>query len=138
MRQGVCIAKCRRPLPAILLAEVLCQGGIYRARQPYGLRHVRMRGSDGGETPECYGIADDETGQPKGLWRFLRSRVYASTSGKPSTHTGALKGVSKIVPVEYKGKHTAPNPKAQVWTRSSSNYWSPVSKTATHPSTGPA
>ncbi|MFE7869882.1 pPIWI_RE module domain-containing protein [Micromonospora humida] len=80
-----------------------------------GLRHVRMRGSDGGETPECYGIADDETGQPKGLWRFVRSRVYASTGGKPSTHTGALKGVSKIVPVEYKGKHTAPNPKAQVW-----------------------
>ncbi|GAA3450550.1 pPIWI_RE module domain-containing protein [Dactylosporangium matsuzakiense] len=80
-----------------------------------GLRHVRMRGSDGGETPECYGIADEETGQPKGLWRFLRSRVYASTSGKPSTHSGALKGVSKIVPVEYKGKHTAPNPKAQVW-----------------------
>lgn len=84
------------------------------ARYP-GLRHVRMRGSDSEETPECYGVADEETGQPKGLWRFLRSRVYASTSGKPSTHSGALKGVSKIVPVEYKGKHTAPNPKAQVW-----------------------
>ena len=80
-----------------------------------GLRHVRVRGSDGGETPECYGVTDDGTGQPKGMWQFLPPRVFASTSGKPSTHSGALKGVSKIVPVEFKGKHTAPNPKAQVW-----------------------
>ncbi len=80
-----------------------------------GLRHVRVRGSEGEETPECYGVADDDTGQPKGLWHFLRDRVYASTSGKPSTHSGAFKGVSKIVPLEYNGKHTAPNPKAQVW-----------------------
>jgi hypothetical protein len=51
----------------------------------------------------------------RGLWHFLHDRVYASTNGKPSTHSGALKGVSKIVPLEYNGKHTAPNPKAQVW-----------------------
>jgi len=80
-----------------------------------GLRHVRVRGSSGGETPECYGVNEDGSGQPKGLWRFLRSRVFGSTSGKPSTHSGALMGVSKIVPQEYRGKPAAPKPKAQVW-----------------------
>ncbi|TDC50775.1 DUF3893 domain-containing protein [Micromonospora sp. KC207] len=80
-----------------------------------GLRHVRVRTVEGGETPECYGITDDETGQPKGLWRFLVHRVYGSTTGKPSTHSGALKGVSKLIPGEHNGKLTAPKPKAQVW-----------------------
>jgi hypothetical protein len=80
-----------------------------------GLRHVRVRGSDGGETPECYGINEDGSGQPKGLWRFLRSRIFGSTSGKPSTHSGALMGVSKLIPMEYKDKRAAPRPKAQVW-----------------------
>lgn len=80
-----------------------------------GLRHVRVRTADGGETPECYGISADETGQPKGLWRFLRSRVYGSTSGKPGTHSGALKGVSKLVSGEHNGKLQAPKARAQVW-----------------------
>ncbi|HEY0699563.1 MAG TPA: RNaseH domain-containing protein, partial [Micromonospora sp.] len=80
-----------------------------------GLRHVRVRTAEGGETPECYGVTDDETGQPKGLWHFLIPRVYGSTTGKPSTHSGALKGVSKLIPGEHNGKLTAPKPKAQVW-----------------------
>ncbi|GIJ36326.1 pPIWI_RE module domain-containing protein [Micromonospora sediminimaris] len=80
-----------------------------------GLRHVRVRTAEGGETPECYGVSDDGTGQPKGLWRFLVPRVYGSTTGKPSTHSGALKGVSKLIPGEHNGKLTAPKPKAQVW-----------------------
>ncbi|WP_240033265.1 RNaseH domain-containing protein [Micromonospora globbae] len=60
-------------------------------------------------------MTDDETGQPKGLWRFLVHRVYGSTTGKPSTHSGALKGVSKLIPGEHNGKLVAPKPKAQVW-----------------------
>jgi hypothetical protein len=80
-----------------------------------GLRHVRVRTAEGGETPECYGIRDDDAGQPKGLWRFMLPRVYGSTSGKPGTHSGALKGVSKIVPLEHDGKLMAPKPRAQVW-----------------------
>ncbi|GAA0360214.1 DUF3962 domain-containing protein [Actinoallomurus spadix] len=80
-----------------------------------GLRHIRVRTEEDGETPECYGVSGDDTGQPKGLWRFLLPRVYGSTTGKPSTHSGALKGVSKIVSAEHDGKPVAPKPKAQVW-----------------------
>ncbi|WP_433300970.1 pPIWI_RE module domain-containing protein [Actinoplanes sp. CA-030573] len=80
-----------------------------------GLRHVRVRTAEGGETPECYGVSATETGQPRGLWRFLLGRVYGSTSTKPSTSSGALKGVSKLVPGEHNGKLQAPKAKAQVW-----------------------
>ncbi|RSM56786.1 DUF3893 domain-containing protein [Actinoplanes sp. ATCC 53533] len=80
-----------------------------------GLRHVRVRTAEGGETPECYGVSAEETGQPRGLWRFLLARVYGSTSGKPGTHSGALKGISKLVPGEHNGKLQAPKAKAQVW-----------------------
>ncbi|MEV8374990.1 RNaseH domain-containing protein [Kribbella sp. NPDC056861] len=80
-----------------------------------GLRHVRVRGSSGGETPQCFGVNEDGSGQPKGLWQLLRHRVFGSTSGKPSTQSGALMGVSKLVPSEHKGKPTVPKPKARVW-----------------------
>lgn len=80
-----------------------------------GLRHVRIRTVQGGETPECHGVSGADSGQPKGLWEFLVPRVYGSTTGKPATHSGALKGVSKIVPGEHNGRLTTPNPKAQVW-----------------------
>ncbi|MET7472039.1 RNaseH domain-containing protein [Micromonospora sp. NPDC005222] len=36
-----------------------------------GLRHVRVRTAEGGETPARYGVTDDDTGQPKGLSRFM-------------------------------------------------------------------
>jgi hypothetical protein len=58
---------------------------------------------------------EDGTGQPEGLWQFLPPRVFGSTSGKPTTSSGALKSVSKIVPTEHGGKPTAPKPNAQVW-----------------------
>ncbi|MEX5710500.1 RNaseH domain-containing protein [Parafrankia sp. FMc6] len=80
-----------------------------------GLRHVRVRTAEGGETPECYGVRDEGTGQPKGLWSFLLPRLYGSTGGKPSTATGAVKGVSKLVSAELSGKLVAPRLKAQVW-----------------------
>jgi len=80
-----------------------------------GLRHVRVRTAEGGETPECYGVSGDDTGQPKGLWKYQAPRLFGSTTGKPATRTGALKGISKIVPGEHNGNLTTPSPKAQVW-----------------------
>ena len=80
-----------------------------------GLRHVRVRTVEGGETPECYGVNGDETGQPGGMWRYLVDRLYGSTTGKPVTQTSALKGVSKIVPGEHLGEPTTPRPQANVW-----------------------
>ncbi len=80
-----------------------------------GLRHVRVRTVEGGETPECYGIAGNETGQPSGLWRYLADRLYGSTAGKPVTQTSALKGASKVVPGEHQGKPTTPRPQGNVW-----------------------
>jgi hypothetical protein len=80
-----------------------------------GLRHVRVRTSDGGETPQCYGVADDDTGQPQGLWQFLLPRLYGSTAAKPATATGALMHISKIAPYAYKETDLDPNPRKQVW-----------------------
>jgi len=94
--------------------EFAAGASIPIARFP-GLRHVRVRTVEGGETPECYGINGDDTGQPQGLWRFLPPLVFGSTSGKPSTASGALKGTSKLVSLERNGRLVAPQPKAQVW-----------------------
>jgi hypothetical protein len=80
-----------------------------------GLRHVRVRTADGGETPQCFGVTDTESGQPQGLWRYMGERVFGSTGSKPSTATGALMGISKIVPNEYGDRILAPNPGKQVW-----------------------
>jgi hypothetical protein len=80
-----------------------------------GLRHVRIRTGLSGETPDCFGVTDIDTGQPQGLWKFLLPRLFGSTSGKPVSASGALKGVSKFIPGEHNGKPTAPKPKAQVW-----------------------
>ncbi|BCY13184.1 pPIWI_RE module domain-containing protein [Actinoplanes sp. L3-i22] len=80
-----------------------------------GLRHVRVRTVEGGETPECYGVAGNDTGQPGGLWRYLVDRLYGSTTGKPVTQTSALKGASKVIAGEHQGKPTAPRPQGNVW-----------------------
>lgn len=80
-----------------------------------GLRHVRVRGAEGGETPQAYGIDGDEIGQPSGLWNYHFDRVYGSVSAKPVTSSGALKGVSKLVPTEHKGALQSPKPRAKVW-----------------------
>ncbi len=51
-----------------------------------GLRLVRVRTSDAGETPQCFGEEDDDIGFPKGLWRMGGSgRVFGSTASKPVT-----------------------------------------------------
>ncbi|WP_218038285.1 pPIWI_RE module domain-containing protein [Acrocarpospora pleiomorpha] len=81
-----------------------------------GLRHVRVRTADYGETPECYGINGDGVGQPTGLWRHLEEpRLFASTAGKPATHVNASVSVSKLSPGERNGKSIRMNTKAQVW-----------------------
>ncbi|GAA0393782.1 hypothetical protein Acor_74690 [Acrocarpospora corrugata] len=89
------------------------------SRQPIatlpGLRHVRVRTAEFGETPECYGINGDGVGQPTGLWRYLEPRLFGSTAGKPATHANASMNVSKIEPGMRTGKTIRLNPKAEVW-----------------------
>lgn len=64
-----------------------------------GLRHVRVRTSDGSETPEYYGQRGDSHGLPKGLWTMGTSgRVFASTQGKPGTMKGLSVRMSKLAP----------------------------------------
>jgi hypothetical protein len=47
---------------------------------------VRVRTSDGGETPQCFGEEDEDLGFPKGLWRMGGDgRVFGSTANKPVT-----------------------------------------------------
>jgi hypothetical protein len=51
-----------------------------------GLRLVRVRTSDGGETPQCFGEEDEDLGFPKGLWYMGgEGRVFGSTANKPVT-----------------------------------------------------
>jgi hypothetical protein len=53
-----------------------------------GLRHARLRTNVEHETPEYFGIADDEVavGLPSGVWLFNGSdRLYGSTARKPVT-----------------------------------------------------
>jgi hypothetical protein len=80
-----------------------------------GLRHVRVRTNDGGETPQCFGTTENESGQPQGLWQFGHERLFASTGAKPSTAASALKGLSKLVPQVYGDKLQPPRPNKQVW-----------------------
>lgn len=80
-----------------------------------GLRHVRVRTSLGGETPECYGVAEAKPGLPQGLWRYRLPRLYGSTGAKPSSAVSAVVGTSKIVPTEHGDQLRAPRPNNQVW-----------------------
>jgi hypothetical protein len=80
-----------------------------------GLRHVRVRTADGDQTPQCYGVHQDHTGQPSGLWSFLPPRLFGSTGEKPATRSGAHKDTSKFVPVERGDKIFPARPNAQVW-----------------------
>jgi hypothetical protein len=64
-----------------------------------GLRHVRVRTNDQRETPECFGLAGEEIGFSKGLWRMgERGRVFASTAGKPGTAKKLSARLSKVEP----------------------------------------
>lgn len=80
-----------------------------------GLRHVRVRTAERGETPECYGVNGDQMGQPTGLWQHADPRLFASTTGKPARAAGASISVSKIESGMRGGKLTRLNPNAQVW-----------------------
>jgi hypothetical protein len=89
------------------------------SRQPIaalpGLRHVRVRTAEGGETPECYGTDHGNIGHATGLWRYLVPRLFGSTTGKPATYADASKNLSKIVATAHDDGLTSPNPRARVW-----------------------
>lgn len=80
-----------------------------------GVRHVRVRTMEGGETPECYGISDSRIGHSAGLWRYLAPRLFGSTTGKPAMHKDASASTSKIAPSIRAGRSAMPNPVAPVW-----------------------
>ncbi|GAA1801323.1 hypothetical protein GCM10009682_23940 [Luedemannella flava] len=80
-----------------------------------GLRHIRVRTAEAGETPECFGFSTSEPGQPLGLWRYVFDRVYGSTGSKPMSASNAIKSVSKIAPYEHKDEMRAPKASAHVW-----------------------
>jgi hypothetical protein len=80
-----------------------------------GLRHVRVRTAEHGETPECYGVNGDHIGQPTGLWQYADPRLFVSTTGKPARAAKASASTSKIESGVHGGKLTRLNPRAQVW-----------------------
>jgi hypothetical protein len=80
-----------------------------------GLRHVRVRTSEGRETPECFGFSAIEPGQPLGLWQYMIDRVFGSTGSKPMSASNAIKSVSKVAPYEHKDEMRAPKANAHVW-----------------------
>jgi hypothetical protein len=67
--------------------DVLLLGTVEESIGRYpGLRHVRLRGETGGETPHGYGVHADGVGLPSGLWRYPTSnRVFFSVSTKPAS-----------------------------------------------------
>jgi hypothetical protein len=79
-----------------------------------GVRHVQVRTSDGGETPECFGEQPSTQGFPKGLWR-MDDRVFASTAGKPATQQHMLGNLSKLHPWRSSRRAYPPKPGTQVW-----------------------
>jgi hypothetical protein len=65
-----------------------------------GLRHVRVRTSEGYETPQAYGFDEgqegaDAVGKPRGLWQLRGDRLFASTASKPPTNQ-TPKDISKL------------------------------------------
>ncbi len=79
-----------------------------------GVRHVQVRTSDDGETPECFGAQPHTQGFPKGLWR-MSERVFASTSGKPATQQHMLGNLSKLHPWRSANREYAAKPDTHVW-----------------------
>jgi hypothetical protein len=62
-----------------------------------GIRVIRVRTSDQGETPECFGEDEDSVGFPEALWTMgATGRVFASTAGKPVTAKRLSANLSKL------------------------------------------
>jgi hypothetical protein len=82
-----------------------------------GLRHVRVRTSEGHETPECYAFNDvEESATYDGLWRIDSDRVFFSTGDKPPSASRASRYASKITTfLNRKGVLKNPNPRGMVW-----------------------
>lgn len=80
-----------------------------------GLRHVRVRTDQSNETPEGYGVRDDEKGHAGAIWQ-VSDRIWFSTADKPPTARQAVRYSSMVEPVEKQdGGIRPPRPSAQVW-----------------------
>jgi hypothetical protein len=86
-----------------------------------GMRHVHVRTSDEGETPECFGESEGAAGFPEGLWRMGRSgRLFGSTAGKPGTQQNLILSRSKLQAWQTPAMAVAdrlgrPSPAAAAW-----------------------
>jgi len=86
-----------------------------------GMRHVHVRTSDEGETPECFGESEGAAGFPEGLWRMGQSgRLFGSTAGKPGTQQNLILSRSKLQAWQTPAMAAAdrlgrPSPAAAAW-----------------------
>jgi hypothetical protein len=80
------------------------------------VRVMRVRTSDQGETPECFGEDEDTVGFPEALWTMgTDGRVFASTAGKPVTAKRLSANLSKLGPWSTRNMDHEPNPSATAW-----------------------
>jgi len=97
--QGLKDSELGRDALVFTSAEGSAGSGAARPIAAYpGLRHVRVRVADQGETPECYGYdPEGAIGLSAGLWAWPGSdRVFGSTGAKPATASTVSKGLSKL------------------------------------------
>jgi len=90
--------------------------GIDISRHPE-LRHARLRTNLDHETPEYFGIADDEVtvGLPSGVWLLNGSdRLYGSTARKPAT-SKLSPSLSKLGGYVNRVGTFGPKPDKQTW-----------------------
>lgn len=93
------------------LDELACGSRAWMAGDGNRLRHVRIRTSEGAETPEWYGAGAG--GHPSGLWAVPASdRVFYSAQRRAASAQYQL-AVSKIAQWEAKGMTRQPRPGAR-------------------------
>lgn len=79
-----------------------------------GLRIVRIRDSQGHETPEWYGQDGEKVGLPKGLFQ-INERVFASTADKSGKFKSSPRASKIASYTSAKGKVFDPEPDKQAW-----------------------
>jgi hypothetical protein len=87
---------------------------LQRIERYPGLRHVRVRTTEGDEVAECFAVNDDQEGHSAAYWPD-NDRIFLSTGDKPVTASKAVKGASKVLPRRKDGGLIAPSPRAMVW-----------------------
>src|SRR5439155_13740553 len=78
-----------------------------------GVRVMRVRTNDQGETPECFGEDEETIGFNEALWVMgTGGRVFASTAGKPVTAKRLSANLSKLGKWQTRSMDHEPSPGA--------------------------